>query len=358
MGEFKAGMWSWGRFSAVNHSLALETFSSSVCLEPEGLESQKRWRLVWQQQAEVLLGISLIKPLPGQATVLTLVLPGLRIAVFHGISTPWGGVMLICKELRAFAANLMCEITWVLFLASTSFLHLKIWQKNHMVKIRFIVVSSQNPDYSDVIFTMCVDRLVRFFWEKKWLHSPPAVCNLFVWCSVVWSFVLISKNMTLPHKAKTTHRRGRESTYSVIRGVVPRGHFEHVSAISASLSWDVAALSLIQSWETDRPAEGECEGRMKEDLEQKLLCWEGIADRGGCVCSASVFHELSTGVMKGPAWISALLFESQKSVLLLFREKVQKQSIIFCNILGIGDCPWTCLVIENAGQMVSWIWHL
>lgn len=32
--------------SLQDHSLALETFSSSVCLEPEGLESQKRWRLV------------------------------------------------------------------------------------------------------------------------------------------------------------------------------------------------------------------------------------------------------------------------------------------------------------------------
>lgn len=89
----------------------------------------------------------------------------------------------------------------------------------------------------------------------------------------------------MPCKAKTTCNRGRENTYSVIRGVVPRGHFEHVSAILASLSWDVAAISLIQSWETDRHVEGQSEGRMKEDVERKLQCWEGSADRGGCVCS-------------------------------------------------------------------------
>lgn len=47
----------------------------------------------------------------------------------------------------------------------------------------------------------------------------------------------------------------------------------------------MATLSLIQSWETDRHVEGQSEGRMKEDLERKLLCWEGFADRGGCACS-------------------------------------------------------------------------
>lgn len=47
----------------------------------------------------------------------------------------------------------------------------------------------------------------------------------------------------MPCMAKTTCKRGRQNTYSVIRVVVPRGHFEHASAILASLSWDVAAFS-------------------------------------------------------------------------------------------------------------------
>lgn len=166
----------------------------------------------------------------------------------------------------------------------------------------------------------------------------------------------------MPRTAKTTCKRGRENTYSVIRGVVPRGHFEHASAILASLSWDVAALSWVQSWESDRHVEGQCEGRMKEDLERKLLCWEGFADRGGRVCSLLHAWALSFTSFhwsnESPAWIWALLFESQKSLLLLFREKVQKQNITFCNILGIRDCPRICLVTENAGQMVSWICHL
>lgn len=104
----------------------------------------------------------------------------------------------------------------------------------------------------------------------------------------------------MPCTAKTTCKRGgeRENTYSVIRDVVPRGHSEHGSATLASLSWDVAALSLIQSWETDRHVEGQSEGRMEEDLERKLLCW-GVAEREGCVCSLLHAGVLpSTGVMK------------------------------------------------------------
>lgn len=46
----------------------------------------------------------------------------------------------------------------------------------------------------------------------------------------------------MPCRAKTTCKKGRENTYRVTRGVVPRGHSEHVSAILASLSWDMAAL--------------------------------------------------------------------------------------------------------------------
>lgn len=96
---------------------------------------------------------------------------------------------------------------------NTSFLHLKIWQKNLRVKIRFAVVSSQNPDYSDVVFTMCVDREGRFFWEKKSLYSPPAVCNLLVWCFATWVFCSDFKEHDMPCTAKTTCKRGREREY-------------------------------------------------------------------------------------------------------------------------------------------------
>ena len=88
---------------------------------------------------------------------------------------------------------------------------------------------------------------------------------------------------------------------------MPRGHFEHVSVILASLSWDMAAIYLIRSCEADGHVEGQPEERTKEDLEQKLTCWEGIAGRGGCVRSllyawvlSSVYFHFSN---ESPAWI-------------------------------------------------------
>lgn len=83
---------------------------------------------------------------------------------------------------------------------------------------------------------------------------------------------------------------------------MPRGHFEHVSVILASLSWDVAAIYLIQPCEADGHVEGQPEERMKEDLERKLACWGRIADRGGHVSSplrthvsSSAYFHLSNG---------------------------------------------------------------
>lgn len=77
---------------------------------------------------------------------------------------------------------------------------------------------------------------------------------------------------------------------------MPRGHFECVSVILASLSWDMAAIYLIQSCKADGHVEGQSEERLKEDLERKLVCWVGISDRSPCVlaaaCMGSVFHVL------------------------------------------------------------------
>lgn len=88
---------------------------------------------------------------------------------------------------------------------------------------------------------------------------------------------------------------------------MPRGHFEHVSVILASLSWDVAAIYLIQSCEADRHVEGQSEEGTNEDLGRKLVCGKGTADRGGCMrsllrawVSSSVYFHLSN---ESPAWI-------------------------------------------------------
>lgn len=73
---------------------------------------------------------------------------------------------------------------------------------------------------------------------------------------------------------------------------------KHVSVILASLSWDMAAIYLIQPCEADGHVEGQPEERMKEDLERNAACREGIADGGGrvrlplraCVLSSASFH--------------------------------------------------------------------
>lgn len=216
--------------------------------------------------------------------------------------------------------------------------------------------------YCFFFFLYEIPQIIQTFLEENDCNSHLQCANFFVWCYVAWVLRSDFKEYDMPHKAKTTCERARENICSVIGSIMPRGHFEHVSVILASLPWDVAAIYLIQSCEADRLDRGSVQGKDERGSGAETPVLRGML-AGDAVCARCCVHGFhlprpSTWVMKAQRR-SELSCLNHKSVSTAFqRKKYRSRALAFCSILGIRDCPQTWLVIKNAGQIVSRICHL